>query len=94
MKDFKFAIDCYFHVKSQVTVCLLEKDLLQKILNETKDYSNDPVLILSGFNWHEGVIGIVAARLKEKFNKPVIIISLTGDIGKASARSVIGFDIG
>ena len=35
----------------------------------------DPVLILSGTNWHEGVIGIVAARLKDKFNKPVIIIS-------------------
>ena len=73
---------------------LLEKDLLQKILDETKDYSNDPVLILSGSNWHEGIIGIVAARLKDKFNKPVIIISLDGDIGKASARSIIGFDIG
>ena len=73
---------------------LLEKDLLQKILNETKDYSKDPVLILSGKNWHEGVIGIVAARLKEKFNKPVIIISLEGNIGKASARSIVGFDIG
>ena len=55
---------------------MLEKDLLQKILNETKDYSNDPVLVLSGSNWHEGVIGIVAARLKDKFNKPVIIISM------------------
>ena len=73
---------------------ILEKDLLQKILNETKDYSNDPVLILSGKNWHEGVIGIVAARLKDKFNKPVILISIEGDTGKASARSIIGFDIG
>ena len=73
---------------------MFEKDLLQKILNENKDYSKDPVLILSGTNWHEGVIGIVAARLKEKFNKPVIIISLDGDIGKASARSIVGFDIG
>ena len=73
---------------------LLEKDLLQEILNKAKNYSNDPVLILSGSNWHEGVIGIVAARLKDKFNKPVIIISLDGDIGKASARSIIGFDIG
>ena len=41
-------------------------------------------------NWHEGVIGIVAARLKDKFNKPVIIISLEGNIGKASARSIVG----
>ncbi len=73
---------------------ILEKDLLQKILNETKDYSKDPVLILSGNNWHEGIIGIVAARLKDKFNKPVILISIEGDTGKASARSIVGFDIG
>ena len=73
---------------------MLEKDLLQKLLNVTKDYSRDPVLVLSGVNWHEGIIGIVAARLKDKFNKPVIIISIEGQIGKASARSIIGFDIG
>ena len=71
-----------------------EKDLLKKILNETKDTSKDPVLILSGKNWHEGVIGIVAARLKDMFNKPVILISINGDIAKASARSILGFDIG
>ena len=73
---------------------ILEKDLLQKILNETEDYSKDPVLVLSGKHWHEGVIGIVAARLKDRFNKPVIIISIEGQIGKASARSIVGFDIG
>ena len=73
---------------------MLEKDLLKKILSETKDFSNDPVLIMSGKNWHEGVIGIVAARLKDKFNKPVILISLDGNVGKASARSIVGFDIG
>ncbi|MDC1212752.1 single-stranded-DNA-specific exonuclease RecJ [Pelagibacteraceae bacterium] len=73
---------------------MLEKDLLQKILNETRDYLNDPVIVLSGTNWHEGIIGIVAARLKDKFNKPVVIISIEGQIGKASARSIAGFDIG
>ena len=73
---------------------ILERELLQKILNETKDYSKDPVLVISGKNWHEGVIGIVAARLKDKFNKPVIIISIEDNIGKASARSIAGFDIG
>ena len=41
----------------------------------------------------KGVIGIVAARLKDKYNKPVILISLNGDVGKASARSIVGFDI-
>ena len=73
---------------------ILEKDLLQKILNKADDYSKDPVLVLSGKHWHEGVIGIVAARLKDKFNKPVIIISIEEQIGKASARSIVGFDIG
>ena len=73
---------------------LLEKDLLEKILDKITNYINDPVLILSGKNWHEGVIGIVAARLKDKFNKPIIIISLNGSVGKASARSIVGFDIG
>jgi single-stranded-DNA-specific exonuclease len=73
---------------------LLEKNLLQKILGETSNYSKDPVIVLSGKDWHEGIIGIVAARLKDKFNKPVVIISIEGQIGKASARSIVGFDIG
>ena len=40
---------------------LLEKDLLTKILNKAENFSKDPVLVLSGTNWHEGIIGIVAA---------------------------------
>ena len=73
---------------------MLENDLLNKILKMNEIQSNDPIIILTGKNWHEGVIGIVAARLKDKFNKPTIIISLDGKIGKASARSIAGFDIG
>ena len=73
---------------------LLEKDLLKKILSQINFNQKDPVIVLSGKNWHEGVIGIVAARLKDKFNKPAVIISLDGKIGKASARSIVGFDIG
>ena len=72
----------------------LEQDLIKKILIESENKLNDPVLILQGSNWHEGIIGIVAARLKDKFNKPTIIISINGDLGKASARSIVGFDIG
>ena len=73
---------------------MLENDLVDKILKMTEVQSKDPIIILKGKNWHEGVIGIVAARLKDKFNKPTIIISLNGKVGKASARSIAGFDIG
>ncbi len=72
----------------------LEKQVLDKIMKEIDFNKTDPVIILSGKNWHEGVIGIVAARIKDKYNKPVIIISTDEEIGKASARSVVGFDIG
>ena len=62
---------------------------------EIGDKVNDSVIIMNGENLHEGVIGIVASRIKDKFNKPVIIISVDDSgIGKASARSIVGFDIG
>ena len=72
----------------------LENDVLDKTLKMIDKNVSDPVLIISGKNLHEGVIGIVASRIKDKFNKPVIIISIDKDIGKASARSIVGFDIG
>jgi len=72
----------------------IEKILYEKIENEVYKHHNKPVLVLSGENWHEGIIGIVASRIKEKYNKPTAIISLKNNIGKGSARSVIGFDIG
>ena len=73
---------------------IMEKELLKKVLIESERSLNDPILVLSGVNWHEGVIGIVASRLKDKFNKPTILISIKDGVGKASARSVFGFDIG
>ena len=72
---------------------LLENDLLENILKSDINLT-DPILVLSGKNWHEGIIGIIASRIKEKYNKPTIIISINDNVGKASARSIVGFDIG
>ncbi len=55
---------------------------------------NLPMAFVANENWHPGVIGIVAARLKERFHHPAIVISLDGDIGKGSGRSVNGIDLG
>ncbi len=73
---------------------LIESNMLKKIKNTISIKSDDPVIVLSGHNWHEGIIGIIASRLKEKYNKPTVIISVEKGVGKASARSVLGFDIG
>ena len=74
---------------------ILEKDLMDKILNVLGNKIHEAVIVIQGEKWHEGVIGIVASRIKDKFNKPAIIISIDDNgIGKASARSIVGFDIG
>jgi len=72
----------------------IESILSEKIFVEAENFKDDPVLVLSGKNWHEGIIGIVASRIKDKFNKPTILISINDNIGKGSARSIYGFDIG
>ncbi len=60
---------------------------------EKAETREEPVLLVDG-NWHPGVIGIVAGRLKDKLHKPVAVIAWEGDVGKASARSVSGVDFG
>lgn len=50
-------------------------------------------IVVHGRDWHEGVIGIVASRLTEKYNKPSVVISVKDGIGKGSARSLEHIDI-
>jgi single-stranded-DNA-specific exonuclease len=90
-KAYKIAIDLE---KSNTERKSIEMLLSEEINSEIKKYHNHPVVVLSGKNWHEGIIGIIAARIKDKYNKPTILISLNNEIGKGSARSVVGFDIG
>ena len=73
----------------------LEELALEEATKAALDEGDDePVLILGSKNWHQGVIGIVASRLKDIYDKPVAIISFDKGIGKASARSVNGIDLG
>jgi single-stranded-DNA-specific exonuclease len=88
---FKLAVDLNTYNKERQ---ILESELLKKILNTNYENNSDPVIILYGENWHEGIIGIIAARVKEKFNKPAIIISINKGVGKGSGRSIHGFDLG
>ncbi len=53
-----------------------------------------PLVWAAGEGWHPGVVGIVAARLKEATNRPAVVIGLDGDEGKGSGRSISGVDLG
>jgi single-stranded-DNA-specific exonuclease len=72
----------------------IEASVLEQALAQAVPQENMPVLLIAGEGWHQGVIGIVAGRIKEKYARPVAVISLENEVGKASARSVPGADIG
>ena len=53
-----------------------------------------PIVFVAREGWHPGIIGIVAGRLKDRFNRPACVVALDGDMGKGSGRSVAGFALG
>jgi len=63
------------------------------LLDLHPEYKDDDVLVLSGENWHLGVLGIVASKLSSQLNKPVLMISKSKDICKGSGRSPQGIDL-
>ena len=62
-------------------------------LLEARPELNTPALVLAGEGWHQGVVGIVASRLTEKFSRPAFMICLDGGKGKGSCRSFGGFNL-
>ena len=72
-----------------------EKDIFEQAIKELEkeDIEKLNTIVLSGDNWHHGVIGIVASKLTEKVYKPTILICFEDNIGKGSGRSLPGFDL-
>jgi single-stranded-DNA-specific exonuclease len=57
------------------------------------EYAGEPALVLGAEGWHQGVVGIVAAKLVDKYRKPVVIIGFNEGQGRGSARTLGGFDL-
>ncbi len=57
-------------------------------------HDGDDIIIAAGEGWHPGVVGIVAGRLKDIYDRPSIVIGVDGDTGKGSGRSIAGVDLG
>ncbi len=62
-------------------------------LQDNPEVAHLPILIVCGKGWHEGVLGIVASKLLERYLRPVIVLTDKGDLCKGSARSIDGFSI-
>lgn len=95
-EDNEYARDLAIYLEQQNTQRqAVEKEILAaaESLLEEYDLQSNKVIVLSGAEWHSGVIGIVASRLLDKYYRPVIIISEKDGIGKGSCRSIPGLDI-
>jgi single-stranded-DNA-specific exonuclease len=73
---------------------IIEQNILNQINFEKIKNENKNFIIYYNSNLNEGLIGIIASRLKDYFNKPSIVITKSNDILKASARSTTSYNIG
>lgn len=76
--------------RQELTQAALESSL---DLMSTGDYDNDNIIVLYDENAHESIVGIVAGRLKEIYNKPTIVLSKGKDSLKGSGRSIDEYNI-
>ncbi|MBQ7116102.1 MAG: single-stranded-DNA-specific exonuclease RecJ [Clostridia bacterium] len=73
--------------ETEITACAVE------YIENAPEIKHKRVIVVEGDDWHQGVIGIVASRLVEKYGKPCIVVSKNGDVAKGSGRSIEGFSL-
>ena len=73
----------------------IEKTIFDEALSKIKENKLDEesAIVVSGDNWHHGVIGIVSSKITDMYFKPSILICFEGTDGKGSGRSIPGFDL-
>lgn len=83
-------LDAYNRERQALEALALESAMKQVEANG----GPGPLVFAASEGWHAGVIGIVAGRLRERFERPAIVVSLADGIGKGSGRSALGIDLG
>ncbi len=69
------------------------EELMNAAREQARDQVNNQVVLVSGEDWHEGIIGLVAGRLAEEIKRPVLVLSKGAEFSRGSARSREGFNI-
>jgi single-stranded-DNA-specific exonuclease len=84
-------LDALNRQRQQVEAAILETALLAA---EQQLADGHAAMLVSGAQWHPGVVGIVAGRIKERFNRPACVAGIADGVAKGSGRSVTGLDLG
>ncbi len=84
-------LDGYNSERREIEQAILEQAIAQV---EAQAPAPDALVFAAGEGWHPGVIGIVASRLRERYNLPAVVVALEAGRGKGSGRSVPGLDLG
>ena len=87
-------LDALNRERQAIEQAVLEEAIEQVESTGGGEASSAPLVLAHDERWHAGVIGIVASRLKERYNRPTVVIAWEDGVGKASCRSVPGVDIG
>ena len=86
-----FALQLDLHNKERRAI---EEIILEEAIAMAASQANAPFVLVAQDGWHPGIVGIVAGRLKERFGKPALVAGFEGGMGRGSARSIPGIDIG
>ncbi|OGX18748.1 MAG: single-stranded-DNA-specific exonuclease RecJ [Omnitrophica WOR_2 bacterium RBG_13_44_8b] len=68
-------------------------DEAEDLINKEINFKEHKIIVIAKENWHQGVLGIVASKLADRFYRPAIVISLDEDLCKGSARSIKNFHL-
>lgn len=80
------------NTKRQLTEQEIHNEAIEMIASDP-NFQKKKVIVLAKEGWHNGVIGIVASRITERFYRPCILISLDNGMGKGSGRSISSFNL-
>ena len=84
-------LDQYNAERREVEAAVLDDAMAQA---ERQASDDTPLILVASEGWHPGVIGIVAGRIKETYNRPACVVAIEGGLGKGSGRSVPGVALG
>lgn len=91
VRQIAMQLDAFNRERQTIEMAVLQSAIEQV---EARQPAGKAVLLAAGAGWHPGVLGIVASRLRERFNRPAFVAAIDGGMATGSGRSVPGVDLG